>query len=294
MFKYLKHVIGTLFIKIIDIFQYFLNYLRILIFNNRDIFVPLLFLYFFFPFISKIFSYFTTVRWQDITFLTFKQEFENILFRSGSNFSDNYPSLIVFALIFGFFLFELIIQIQNKLKNKNHIVTLSQRFFAILPYLLFLVEMTYSFIDSCMLFIQSILPHDFVQVFFASYVWPILLAYSNLPGLKLGIFGWFIFYFDYYYVGRNKEKFSHFVRYHFMQSMLFTSLYSFVTHLYFLWVKRNPLAEINDFLGFNIYSFFLFINLICICSAFIGKETKITFMDEAILYHIGPRKNLQD
>ncbi len=291
----LKQIMGPFFIKLFEIFQYFLNFLRINVFKNKDIFALLLFIYFFFPFFSKVFIYFTSIRLQDLTFVNFKQEFEALIFNK-PNFSvdQNEPSILIFAALIVFFVFELYLQAQAFFKLKKNSVTISQRLFAIFPYLLFIVEMTYSLIDSCMLFIEAVIPKDIVQHFFSSYIFPILFLYSSLPGLKMGIFGWFIFYFDYYYVGRNKEKFSHFVRYHFVQSMLFSSLYSFVCHFYFLWIKRNPLAEINDFIGFNIFSFFLLISIICILSALIGKETKITFMDEAIQYHIGLRKNNTD
>jgi hypothetical protein len=281
------------FIKISEIFQYFLTFLRINLFKNKDILVPLSFIYFFSPVFINIFTYFTSIRWQNMTISKLKEECKTLI---STNFkiSENEPSTLIFAILFGFFIFEIFLQIQAFLQKKKNSVTITQRLFAIIPYVFFLVEMTYSLIDSCMLFIEAGFPKESVQQFFAHFVYPILSTYSALPGLKMGIFGWFIFYFDYYYVGRNKETFSHFVRYHYVQSMLFTSLYSFICHLYYLWVKRNPLAEINDFLGFNIFSFFLFINLICIISALIGKETQITFMDEAIQYHIGPRKKNSD
>jgi len=294
-FKFLKYTTTSIFTKIVDIYNYSINFLRKIVLKNKDIAISLLCLYFFFPFISQIFFYLITLRWQDITFESLKQEITNLIFNvPNSTFSENNPSILIISIIFGFLFFEFIFQIQNLLKNKKPIVSISERLFAITPYILSIIEMTHSLIDSCMLFIQAVVPKDFVEQFFRNYLSPILITYSNLPGFKQGMLGFFIFYFGYYYVGRNKDQFSFFIRYHFVQSLSFNFIYQFICHLYFLWVKRNPFSEVNDFIGFNIYSFFLFVNLIGIIFAIIGKETKITFLDEAIQYHIGPRKKSEN
>jgi hypothetical protein len=283
MFKNLKQIV----IKSQELFQYFINFTRDTILKNKDLLMPLLFLYFFSPFLIKIFAYIQAVKWQNISLVAFRDEFANFI--SAKSFDG---SILLIPLALGFVCFDFIFRFAKK--KKKGFIGIFERFFSIIPYLLFIVEMSYTLVDFLMIFVQSMVAQEDLRQFCASYIFPVLTLYAKLPGLTNGLFGFFIFYFNYFYIARNKLKYSHFLRYHYTQSMLANCVYSLVTHLFFIFLKYNKLSDLKDFMGFNIYAFFLFVNVIFIFSALFGKETKIPFLDEAVLYHIGPRKNSSD
>ena len=276
MFKILKQIA----IKIQQLSLYVVKKLA----KNYEFFMPLLFIYFFSPFFLRFLKYAEREKWQYISFTTFREELSN--FFAAKSFDT---ATLLIPLILGFLFFNYIFYLTTK--NKKGSIIILERFFAIIPYLFFIVEISYSLVDSCMLFIKSTFSIDDVKVVWANYIYPILFTYSKLPGLKSGLFGLFLFYFNYIYVGRNKLKFSHFVRYHYVQSMVTNSFLAFVIHTFYLFIKYNPNSELKSFIGFNIYVFFVALNLIFIFSALLGRETKIIFLDDAIVYHIGPRDN---
>jgi hypothetical protein len=276
MFKILKQITS----KIKQLSLYVIGKLA----KNYEFFMPLVFLYFFSPFFFRFFKYAERENWQSISFTTFRQELNN--FFDAKSFDT---ATLIIPLIFGFLFFNIIFRLTTK--NKKGSIVILERFFAIIPYLFFIVEISYSLVDSCMLFIRSTFSIDDVKIVWTSFVYPVLFTYSKLPGLKSGIFGLFLFYFNYIYVGRNKLKYSHFVRYHYVQSMVTNSFLAFIIHTFYLFIKYNPHSEFKAFIGFNIYIFFIALNLIFIVSALLGKETKITFLDDAIIYHIGPRES---
>jgi hypothetical protein len=276
MFKILKQIA----IKIQQLSLYVVKKLA----KNSEFLMPFLFLYFFSPFFLRFFKYAQRERWEDISFTSFIEEFSN--FFAAKSFDT---ATLVIPLILGFLFFNSIFLLVTK--NKKDALNILERFFAIIPYIFFIIELSYSLVDSCLLFFKSTFSIEDARVVWTSYVYPILFTYSKLPGLKSGLFGLFLFYFNYIYVGRNKLKYSHFVRYHYVQAMLTNSFLAFILHSFYLFLKYNPGFELKAFIGFNIYAFFVALNLFYIFSALLGKETKITFLDDAIIYHIGPRDN---
>ena len=274
MFKTLKQIA----IKIQQLSLYVVKKLA----KNNEFFMPFLFLYFFSPFFLRFFKHAQREQWENISFTSFIEELSN--FFAARSFDT---ATLVIPLILGFLFFNCAFLLITK--NKKDSLIILERSFAIIPYIFCIVEISYSLVDSCLLFVKTTFSIEDAKTVWANYVYPILFTYSKLPGLKSGLFGLFLFYFNYIYVGRNKLKYSHFVRYHYVQAILTNSCLAFILHTFYLFLKYNPGFELTEFMAFNIYSFFVALNLFYIFSALSGKETKITFIDDAIIYHIGPR-----
>jgi hypothetical protein len=183
----------------------------------------------------------------------------------------------------------------KKLKKDNFIDTnrkilLNERLFVLMPYFWLLLELTVMMADDSVTFVEAYFPPNFGIFFKEEFLVPTIELYQTLPGLKFGILANFLFYIRYFYVGRSKEKFTYFSRYYYIQSILIQGLLNFVLHCYFLTFKYGMMVEYRQLLGLLIYSSFLAFIISLIIYISLGKESKYYFIHDALLYHIGRRK----
>jgi hypothetical protein len=205
----------------------------------------------------------------------------------------NFLTTNIFWIFIVILIFEIMGQVRKLFANqlkKLEIITPSERLFSLLPYFWLWLEFTNTYFDYVLDFLDGwITPEQKLKVF--EFCTNLFSTYGNLPGTSYGLPGYGLFFLFYFGIGRNKEKFSFFIRYHYINGILTSAIFGFITHLFFLWVKHQPVTEITNFVGSTTYSFFFLIICIgCIASLF-GRETKIPFIHQAIFYHTGRKED---
>jgi len=107
--------------------------------------------------------------------------------------------------------------------------------------------------------------------------------YTNLPRgqfLQVGLFVLF-----YYGIGRNKLVFPFFGRYNYIQVVLFTGISTFICHIFMIWAKIHTLFVETGIVALLIYSLTILVFGFCILSTIFARESNISFLHEAILFH---------
>lgn len=183
-------------------------------------------------------------------------------------------------------------------KKEKYSVPLYDQIFCIFPYFImffFLINSSYQY--SFLWFNLNLgLSLPTVNNLFKIFLKPGIMAFKQIIGHKQGIDSLFLFYFQYFYVARNKTIFSYFVRYNFVYCILLTQLIGFVDSCFSVWKKYHlsiDYTDFNSYVGTNIFGLFLCLILYGLIMTFIGKQPILPFLDEAIEFHIGSRK-LQD
>lgn len=197
------------------------------------------------------------------------------------------PGILFFA---GIILNQVWAQVSYTKEQRRYSVTLLDRLFATIPYLWLTVEMSISYFDYCLEFCLDLLPIDKIIGPF-QIITSILEGYQKIPGVSSGVTGYALFFLFFYGIGRNKTSWKFFIRYHFIQAILFAALFGFQGHLFFLWANHNPLEELVNFIGVSLYSFILLVASISLISVWIGKETSFPFLHGAIQYHTGRKED---
>jgi hypothetical protein len=291
MIKFLNYLL-LIFRKIFDLLTSlpFLNAIRS--FTDRNVLFPILFVCIFFNTFLNFFIFLKDLQWNKINIENIKNEISSYIFNFSSQKSNFDPLILFFFFICFVVIFDGIIAIKKKKKTDEDIVPMRERLFAILPYLWFLIEMTYGMLDSFTVFIKLVAPENQVDFITYDLVAPCISAYLNIPFIKLGFISNFIYYFNYFYVGRNDEKFSFFVRYFYIQCLAISSLFTLVMHIYFLALKYGLRLDpvLRQFFGLNIYALFLTSVSIIIIFILLGKESMIPGIHPSILYHVGIKK----
>jgi len=172
---------------------------------------------------------------------------------------------------------------------KNRIIPLRERLFSIVPYIWVFIETTINYFDWSMFFIEDVLRESFGQNdIYVSFV-NFIEQYTNLPGgqfLQAGLF--FLFYYG---IGRNKLVFPFFVRYNYVQAVLFTGISTFICHIFMIWAKTHTLFVETSIVAVLIYSLTILVFGFCILSTIFARESNIPFLHEAILFHTGLRED---
>jgi hypothetical protein len=240
--------------------------------KNRDFFVRTFGIFFFLPILGKL---------------------STIIFHTVINISLGNKSLIDVILVISFFLLllDFIISKTEKIKDKkrSNFISLRERIFVLLPYIWFWTEMTVSLVDDCVNFLEYYFPEDQVIKILENFIYPIIRTYSELPGIKIGILGYFIFYVKFFYIGRNKKRYSDFTRYYFMQSLLISMLFSLASHCYFLLINYEISEELTNIIGYSLYGSFLILIGYLMIFILMGKESRIPFLHQATEFQIGQR-----
>lgn len=251
-------------------------------FRNPIVFISITYL------LSLFFGFLEPTSRQNI------QDFFNFIFHPlqkiiGVNyFTTN--SFWIFVIII---IFEFIGQIRKLFADRLQrlkIITPSERLFSLLPYFWIWTEITPTYFDYLIDFLEgSVSPEQKITIVEACA--RIFAVTTHLPGHEFGLPGYGIYWLFYFGIGRNKEKFSFFTRYHFINCILTTGIWGFVSHLFFLWLDLSPSAAMQNFIGFTIYGCFIGVMLTGIITTILGRETEIPFIHQAIFYHTGRRED---
>jgi hypothetical protein len=254
---------------------------------KRDLLFPTIFVLFFYSTFFKIFSLLKELQFDNLNIGNIKNEIFNYFSSSSSQKSSFDPLILLLFFICFLIFFFIIIGIYKQNKTNEEFVPMGERFFVLLPYLWFLLEMTYSMLDSCAVCLKLVFSKDDASFIIYEIIGPCLAIYLAIPGIKFGLVNNFVYYFNYFYIGRNKIKFSFFTRYFYMQSLAISSLFSLIMHIYYLSIKYGLDPVLRQFLGLNIYALFFTATIIIIIFAIWGKEPTIPGMHSSILYHVG-------
>ena len=141
----------------------------------------------------------------------------------------------------------------------------------------------------------------YAQSFFTLYpsFWPCnflfiavhKIMYEDLQAVTFGLFLNASFFFLFYGIGRNRDNFTFFIRYHAMQSVslsilfgLYQTVFKFVLYLQ----PQHGLLKSCFWEADSVIVWYLVMTPM-VLSAIIGIESRFPGFDEAILYHIGVR-----
>jgi hypothetical protein len=174
--------------------------------------------------------------------------------------------------------------------NRTRKVSLRERLFSLLPYLWFLAEIILSLRDDAALFVNGYFPDTVSRPIIKDFLIPFSDAFYHIPeGMNFAMSN-YMFYVKYFYVGRSRNKFTYFVRYYYMQSILMGSFFSFTIHCFQFLPRYGIESEYISLIGLFIFTVYFFSTLYVMAYIIIGKQNKFPFMDESIQYHIGRRK----
>ena len=198
---------------------------------------------------------------------------------------------IFYTIIFTGLTIDLIFWfIRGSSKNIKNVddISFSAKFFSIIPYTWFFIEMTTTYWDWNEYIIFSDPDNTFqIALNIMERMAPLLSWYTTLPLQKFLDF--FLFFLFYYGIARNKETFSFFIRYHYTQAIIFMGIFTFQSHLFGIFAQEQNNPIINGYI--SICSYMTIVILLCLSfsSIVFGKETNIPFIHESIFYHTGSR-----
>ena len=174
-------------------------------------------------------------------------------------------------------------------KNKRRIVPFRERFFSLIPYIWIFIETTINYFDWALYFLANVMNTTFGLTNFYPVLENFIIQYTTLPG---GQYLQLVFFFLFYYgIGRNKSLFTFFVRYNYVQAVLFTGISTFLCHIFMLWAKVHTVPIEIGVVAVTIYSFSTALFGFCMLSTLFGRESKIPFLHQNILYHTGIKED---
>jgi large-conductance mechanosensitive channel len=277
--------------------EYLANWIEMGIWRTRDPLIFTLIALILLPIIKIGWNELNSIKFKNISSGNYENEFKNILNHQANELSYyNQIYLLIVAIVIGVVLFEMVLQYVNfrkRKKSKTGVITIVERFFACLAYFWVGLEMTSMYLELAIDFLKRVIPTASTNDIY-SVIGPVIQWYTQeIPGAKYGIIGYMLFILFFYGIGRNRNKFKFFIRYHFIQAVLLLALFGFQGHIYFFWSERNNLTQLVEFVGITIYSIVLSTLSLTTISAILGVETKIPFVHDAIQFHTG-RKEDQD
>lgn len=202
--------------------------------------------------------------------------------------NGNSEILLIICLIL---LTELIVRFlnfKNRLNSNRPIATLVDRILSILPYIWAIIEISRGLAIPLSEYFRY-----YPQIFDPFYY--VLHMYESLPGHQFGLVTLAIFGLLFFGVGRNHLMFPFVVRYHAVQAILTEAVFYFNIHLFQLWAERRVS---DDFLvtkvALMMYGYMVFSYCLLSFTALLGIPTRITFLHEAIVYHIDEEDSNRD
>ena len=188
--------------------------------------------------------------------------------------------LLILALVAILVLSEIYIKINNIFPN---IITPGSRLFSLFPYIWVWLELTYFYSDFLFAVLKIVIDKP-LAIRLIKIMAPILNFYGDIPLIT----NLLIFVLFFYGIGRNKETFEFFVRYHFIQSALFAILFAFESHLLGRFIELTSYSkQFYFFLGATIYCFNFFILFWTILSVIFARKTHLPFLHNSVQYHLG-------
>ena len=281
--------------KIRVFIEYLANWVEMGIWRTRDPLIFTLIAIVMFPLIKMGWSELNTIKFKNISSTNYENEFKNIHNHQANELSYyNQIYLVILAIIVGVILFEVGLQWVNyrkRKKSKTGVVTIIERFFACLAYFWVALEMTSMYLEFAIEFFKRMLPTLSTNDIYSA-IGPFIQWYTTqLPGAKYGVIGYLLFILFFYGIGRNRNRFKFFIRYHYIQAVLLLALFGFQGHIFFFWSERNDLTQVIEFVGLTIYSIVLSTLSLTTLSAILGVETKIPFVHDSIQFHTGRKED---
>lgn len=204
----------------------------------------------------------------------------------GSNFLTTNVATIGIVVV----LWEIISRLRKKFTFQLENTPPSERVFALVPYFWLWLEFTGTYFDFIWQAMEDWATIDQQMQFYDNFT-AIFSVYNSLPGSQWALPGYAIFFLFYFGIGRNKETFSFFVRYHFVNSILVGALLSYISHLFFLFMRHQNSPDLANFLGSGIYGIALIAIFIGCVSSILGREAKIPFVHPAVSFHVGRKED---
>jgi len=205
-----------------------------------------------------------------------------------TEFTDHINVNVVIVGFSSLIFYVLFVYIFPNFFNGKKLLT---RLFTLVPYFWVWLELTTNYFDVLFIFLEDHISNSF-QEKVTTLLNPLFQTFLNLPGSSLGISNYLIFILFFFGIGRNRDTFQYFVRYHFVQAILFSVILGFETHLFTIVLKLTTnTPEIWSFFGSLIFfmnSIFLVWSALCV---FFGHETNFPFFDGAIQYHTGRKED---
>jgi hypothetical protein len=131
---------------------------------------------------------------------------------------------------------------------------------------------------------------DFMVLVFINLIFPGLYAFQSVA--LGGLANLFSFYFEFYYVGRNKKGFSYFIRYHFVFAMLMTQAFNFLCLMFriFKGYNQDNFPGLVQIFGSTLFIVFLILIFFSVFKTLQGEQPILPFFDLSVQYHIGIRE----
>lgn len=178
---------------------------------------------------------------------------------------------------------EIIVRFLNRRNRESTgrpIATILDRILSILPYIWAVIEIS----RGLAIPLSSYLRY-YPQIFDPFYY--VLHMYESLPGHQYGLITLAIFGLLFFGVGRNHLLFPFVVRYHAVQAILTEAFFYFNIHLFQLWAERRVS---DDFMvtkvALMMYGYMICSYCLLAFTAMLGIPTRISFLHEAVIYHI--------
>ena len=204
------------------------------------------------------------------------------------NFRQHKHFLLFLVLFFCGIILEIIIKIINKKRQKSKqdfIVPISSRIFTLIPYCRFFLELNKLYYDFAASIFHELCGSNIERLIWIFYTW-----YDLIPSTIRDLSLYLVFYVFLFGIARNKERFSYFTRYHYAQAIIFSSCSIFINHVFLFMMEFSTNKLIIETLAVFIYSFFCMLIMLGMISIFVGKESNIVFLHQAIVYHVGRKK----
>ena len=186
-------------------------------------------------------------------------------------------------------------RLKKKLKQKEkYYVPIFERIFALFPYVLMFFTLISSLTKEAILIFDLDSPgvDNLMSIIFIKLIYPGLHGFQSIIGRGTGLENLFSFYFEFYYVGRNKQGFSYFIRYHYVFAMLMTQAFTFICSMFrtFKGYNIDNFPSLVEIFGVTLFICFFILICFAVIKTFQGKQPILPFFDLSVQYQIGIRE----
>jgi hypothetical protein len=191
-------------------------------------------------------------------------------------------------LLCGIILERVIIKKNEKLNSvdKNFIVPLTSRLFAILAYFGYFIEVNNNYYAYSKRVIDNYFGLKIPNFLLALSLW-----YTRMPSAFSTIIWPLSFYIYLYGIARNGKHFYYFTRYHFSQVYLMNICGRFIRKIFLLKMKHSERSEFTEVLSLVIYMCFFVLIMFGMIAAFLGIESNIPPFNRAVVYQVGSKRH---
>jgi hypothetical protein len=186
-------------------------------------------------------------------------------------------------------------RLKKKLKQKEkYYVPIFERIFALFPYVLMFFTLISSLTKEAILIfdLESAGFDNLMSIIFIKLIYPGLDGFQSIIGRGTGLENLFSFYFEFYYVGRNKQGFSYFIRYQYVFAMLMSQAFSFTCSMFRIFKGYNidNFPKLVETFGTTLFICFFILICFGVINTLQGKQPILPFFDLSVQYQIGIRE----